>query len=464
MFRISRIALTYVAVLGATIGVFFLIRSVGRSLASTGTPLPEALVKPAASEAPGILLHVLLALVVIIVVARILGALFRRLNLPQVMGEVVAGILLGPSFLGWLAPDVASQILPVNTAPYLALISQVGVVLYMFLVGLELDMDLLQERTRAAIAISHASIVLPFLSGAAIALWLYPRYSASAVSFTTFALFIGVAMSITAFPVLARILTDRGMQKTRLGVLALACAAINDVVAWCLLAFVISVAHAQTGSLLFTLLTTIGFIVFVLLIAKRGALQLVRWQTAKGRTTKDIFAVVCAALLLSALATERIGIHALFGAFLLGTVIPHNSALARDIREKCEDLVVVLFLPVFFVFTGMRTQIGLVHGTRDWLACILIIAVASLGKFGGSFLAARWTGSDWREAASLGVLMNTRGLMELIVLNVGLDLGVLSPVLFTMFVIMAVVTTLVTTPILHRLGESGARSPAPAVT
>jgi Kef-type K+ transport system membrane component KefB len=464
MIRISRIALTYVAVLGASIGIFFLIRSVGRSLTSTGTPRPEALVKPTASEAPGILLHVLLALVVIIVVARILGALFRRLNLPQVMGEVVAGILLGPSFLGWLAPELATRVLPVNTAPYLALIAQVGVVLYMFLVGLELDMDLLQERTRAAIAISHASIVLPFLSGAAIALWLYPRYSASAVSFTTFALFIGVAMSITAFPVLARILTDRGMQKTRLGVLALACAAINDVVAWCLLAFVISVAHAKTGSLLFILLTTIAFILFVLLIAKRGALQLVRWQTAKGRTTKDIFAVVCAALLLSALVTERIGIHALFGAFLLGTVIPHNSALAHDIREKCEDLVVVLFLPVFFVFTGMRTQIGLVHGTYDWLACILIIGVASLGKFGGSFVAARWTGSDWREAASLGVLMNTRGLMELIVLNVGLDLGVLSPVLFTMFVIMAVVTTLVTTPILHQLGESGAQSPASAVT
>ncbi len=458
MIRRSRIALIYAASLAASIGAFFWIRSLGLSLVSTGAPAPQGPARPTASEAPGILLHVLLALVVIIVVARILGALFRRLNLPQVMGEVVAGILLGPSFLGWLAPELASRVLPVNTAPYLALISQVGVVLYMFLVGLELDTELLQERTQAALAISHASIVLPFLSGLAIALWLYPRYSNSAVSFTTFALFIGVAMSITAFPVLARILTDRGMQKTRLGVLALACAAINDVVAWCLLAFVISVAHAQTGSLWFTLLTTIGFILFVLLIAKRGALRLVHWQTAKGRTTQDMFAVVCAALLLSALVTERIGIHALFGAFLLGTVIPHNSALARDIREKCETLVVVLLLPVFFVFTGMRTQIGLVRGTRDWLACLLIIAVASLGKFGGSFLAARWTGSDWREAASLGVLMNTRGLMELIVLNVGLDLGVLSPFLFTMFVIMAVVTTLVTTPILHQLTKSRAQS------
>lgn len=170
--------------------------------------------------------------------------------------------------------------------------------------------------------------------------------------------------------------------------------------------------------------------------------------------------MVCAALLLSALVTERIGIHALFGAFLLGSVIPHDSEFARDIREKCEDLVVVLLLPVFFAFTGMRTQIGLVHGTRDWLVCILIIATASLGKFGGSSLAARWTGAHWREAASLGILMNTRGLMELIVLNVGLDLGVLSPALFTMFVLMAVVTTLATTPILHAFEESGAALPA----
>ena len=459
MMQSLRSALIYAVSLGASIGIFLLIRSFEPSLVTRGSQGPPRL---ATSETPGILLHVLLTLVVVLVLARILGAMFRRLNQPQVMGEVVAGILLGPSFLGWLAPEVASQVLPVNTAPYLALISQVGVVLYMFLVGLDLDTDLLQKRSQAAIAISHASIVAPFLLGAAFALWLYPRYSTGVFSFTTFALFIGVAMSITAFPVLARILTDRGMQKTRLGVLALACAAIDDVTAWCLLAFAMSVAHAQTGSLLFTLITIIGFTFFVLLIAKRGALWLVGRQTRKGRTTQDMFAMVCAALLLSALVTERIGVHALFGAFLLGTVIPHNSVLARDIRARCEDLVVVLLLPVFFAFTGMRTQLGLVHGTRDWMACILIIGVASLGKFGGSFLAARWTGSDWREAASLGVLMNTRGLMELIVLNVGLDLGVLSPVLFTMFVFMAVITTLVTTPILHELTQSHGQSSDPS--
>jgi Kef-type K+ transport system membrane component KefB len=441
----------YALSLAVSIGTFFLIRSFGNLLVAPGAWAPSTPAATPSSEASGTLMHVLLALVVVLVAARALGALFRKLNQPQVVGEVIAGILLGPSFFGWLAPSVASKVLPATISTYLALISQVGVVLYMFLVGLDLDTDLLRHRTKASIAISHAGIVIPFLLGSTLALWLFPLYSAREISFTVFALFIGVAMSITAFPVLARILTDRGMQNTPLGVLALTCAAIDDVTAWCLLAFLVGVAHARAGNILLTLLLAIGFILFVLLIASRGAHWLVRRQIANGRTTQEMFAVVCAALLLSALATEQIGIHALFGAFLLGVVIPHNSALARDIHHRMQDLVIVLFLPVFFAFTGMRTYIGIVHGTRDWLACILIIAVASLGKFGGSYLAARWTGSNWREAASLGVLMNTRGLMELIVLNVGLDLGVLPPALFTMFVLMAVVTTLATTPILHSL-------------
>jgi Kef-type K+ transport system membrane component KefB len=446
-----RIALGYAASLIASIGIFLWIRRSGLSLAALDEPQARAAVQAVPADTGAVWVHVLLTLVVVLVVARTLGALFRFLHQPQVMGEVVAGILLGPSFLGWLGPGLASQILPLSIAPYLAVISQAGVVLYMFLVGLELDTDLLRQRTQSSIAISHASIVAPFLLGATLALWLYPRYGSRHVSFTVFALFLGVAMSVTAFPVLARILTDRGMQNSPLGVLALACAAADDVTAWCLLAFVVGVAHADPGNLLFTLATTVAFILFLLLIVRRGALWLVRKQVEKGRTTRDMFAIVCAALLLASLATERIGIHGLFGAFLLGTLIPHDSKLARDLREKSEDLVVVLLLPVFFAFTGMRTQIGLLNGTSLWLACILIIAVASLGKFGGSLLAAWFTGSDWREAASLGVLLNTRGLMELIVLNVGLDLGVLSPTLFTMFVMMALVTTLATSPILHLL-------------
>ena len=450
--RKSRVFLFYAASLVAAVGVFLLIRSAGLRLLAPPASHPPGIVEtPPLAETPSLLLHVLLALLIIVIAARILGAIFRWLHQPQVMGEVIAGLLLGPSFLGWLAPQVSSQLLPPVIAPFLAVIAQVGIILFMFLVGLELDTGLLRQRTRASIAISHASIVVPFLLGAGFALWLYPRFADGSISFTAFALFIGVAMSVTAFPVLARILTDTKMQTSRMGVLALACAAVDDVTAWCLLALVVGVAHAQPGRVLLTVGAAIAFILFVLVIATRGAVWLTRRQMSQGRTTQQMFATVCVSLLISALVTERIGIHALFGAFLLGAVVPYDSQLARDIREKCEDLVVVLFLPVFFAFTGMRTQVGLLKEPADWLVCVVIILIASSGKFGGSFFAARITGSDSKEAASLGILMNTRGLMELVVLNVGLDLGVLSPTLFAMFVLMAIVTTLATTPILQAL-------------
>jgi len=448
----SRVILFYAASLAAAVGIFLLIRFAGLRISPPLAPQRSGI--PATSPFPetsSVLLHVLLALVVIVIAARTLGAFFRRLHQPQVMGEVVAGLLLGPSFLGWLAPQLSLQLLPPAIAPFLAVIAQVGVILFMFLVGLELDTNLLRQRNRATIAISHTSIVVPFLLGAGLALWLYPRFAGGGISFTAFALFIGVAMSVTAFPVLARILTDTKMQTSRMGVLALACAAVDDVTAWCLLALVVGVARAQPGRVLLTVAAATAFILFVLLIARKGAVWLARRQTSHGATTQPMFAVICVSLLVSALLTERIGIHALFGAFLLGAIFPHDSQLARDIREKCEDLIVVLFLPVFFAFTGMRTQVGLLQEPADWLVCLMIIFVASFGKFGGTLFAARLTGSDSREAASLGILMNTRGLMELVVLNVGLDLGVLSPALFAMFVLMAVVTTLATTPILQAL-------------
>jgi Kef-type K+ transport system membrane component KefB len=456
----SRVFLFYAASLAAALGIFLLIRFAGLQISPLLTAQPQRIPATAPpAETPAVLLHVLLALVVIVIAARTLGAIFRWLHQPQVMGEVVAGLLLGPSFLGWLAPQLSSQLLPPAIAPFLAVIAQVGVILFMFLVGLELDTNLLRQRTRATIAISHTSIVVPFLLGAGLALWLYPRFAGGGISFTAFALFIGVAMSVTAFPVLARILTDTKMQTSRMGVLALACAAVDDVTAWCLLGLVVGVARSQPGHVLLTVAAAIAFILFMLLIARRGAVWLARRQTSQGTTTQPMFAIVCVSLLLSALLTERIGIHALFGAFLLGAIVPHDSHLARDIREKCEDLVIVLFLPVFFAFTGMRTQIGLLEEPADWLVCVVIVLIASLGKFGGSFLAASITGSDNKEAASLGILMNTRGLMELVVLNVGLDLGVLSPTLFAMFVLMAVVTTLATTPILQALRVPGGTSP-----
>ena len=435
----------------AAAGLFWAIHAAGELLVA---PAPSGLLRfgvPAPAQARGVLSHILLALVVILIFARVVGSLFRRMGQPPVIGEMIAGILLGPSFLGRIAPQFAGFLFPVAIGPYLSVLAEIGVILYMFLVGLELDTDLLRQRTHASVAISHASIVAPFLLGGMLALWLYPLFSTRDVSFTVFALFLAVAMSITAFPVLARILTDRRSHKSRMGTVALTCAAVDDVTAWCLFAFVVSMARAQPGRVLLTLGLTAAFIASVLLLLRPAAVWFAGRQPKEAKTSKESVVVVCAALLLAALATQRIGIHALFGAFLVGAVIPHDSSLARDVNEKFEDLVVVLFLPVFFAFTGLRTQIGLVHGAREWLICLVIIAVASAGKFGGASLAARITGLSWTESASLGVLMNTRGLMELIVLNVGLDLGVLSPTLFAMLVIMAIVTTLVTTPALQAL-------------
>lgn len=449
--RNLRTPLLYAVMIAAAAGLFWVISSAGELLLAPGSTGLLRFGVPAPAQSRGLLTHILLALVVILVFARALGAVFRKLSQPQVMGEMIAGILLGPSFLGRLAPGFAGFLFPNSIVPYLSVLAEIGVILYMFLVGLELDTDLLRQRTHASVAISHASIVVPFLLGGALALWLYPRFSTSDVSFTVFALFIAVAMSITAFPVLARILTDRQIHKSRMGAVALACAAVDDVSAWCLFAFVVSLARAQSGRVLLTLGLTAAFIASVLLLLRPAAVWFAYRQPWQEKTSKDSVVIVCAALLLAALATQRIGIHALFGAFLVGAVIPHDSSLARDVNEKFEDLVVVLFLPVFFAFTGLRTQIGLVHGWREWLICLLIILVASVGKFGGASLAARFTGLTWSESASLGVLMNTRGLMELIVLNVGLDLGVLSPTLFAMLVIMAIVTTLVTTPVLQAL-------------
>lgn len=399
----------------------------------------------------GTLPHVLLALIVVIIAARVLGALFRRLAQPPVIGEVVAGILLGPSLLGRVAPSVSSYVLPPSVAPHLQVIAQLGVILFMFLVGLELDTSLLRKRTRATIAISHASIVLPMALGGVAAFFIHDSLAPAGVPLRVFALFLGVSMSVTAFPVLARILTDRGISKTELGTLAISCAAVDDVTAWCLLAAVVGLARHDFGEVLVTLGLSALYVAVMLAVVRPLLARVVRRQELLGRITPDAIAMIFIGLLASALATEYAGIHALFGAFLLGAVIPHQSLLAKSLHEKLGDLVVMLLLPAFFAYTGMRTQIGLLSDARSWLVCAALIGVACAGKFGGGALAARFTGLSWRDAASIGVLMNTRGLMELVVLNIGLDLGVISPTLFAMLVVMAVVTTLATTPLLELL-------------
>ncbi len=405
------------------------------------------------------LLHVLLALVVVIAASRGLGFVFRYLHQPPVIGEMIAGIMLGPSLLGQIAPEVSQYLLPSAIAPSLGVLAQVGVILFMFLVGLELDTSLLRKKSHSTLAISHASIVLPFVLGAATALWLYPVLSTRDVPFTPFALFMGVAMSVTAFPVLARILTDRDLQRTPLGVIAISCAAVDDVSAWCLLAMLVGIAKSQSESVLLTLGLSASYIAFMLVVVRPWMKRMVRSQALTGGVTQNHIAIIVVGLLLSAFATELIGIHALFGAFLFGAIIPHASPLAKDVTQKLEDLVIVLLLPVFFAFTGMRTQIGLLSSATHWLICAVIIVVACLGKFGGSALAARFSGLSWRDSTCLGVLMNTRGLMELIVLNVGLDLRVLSPTLFAMMVIMALVTTFATAPLLALFTRGQQNSP-----
>ena len=446
---VAATAVGYAALVVGAVLLFLWIRTQGLQLVAPSATGEHLFGIARSDQRIDILLHVLLALVAIIVAARGMGLLFRRFGQPPVIGEIVAGVLLGPSLLGAVAPTVYDFLLPPPIAPFLQIIAQVGVILYMFLVGLEMNPAQLRGTAHTTLAISHASIIIPFLLGSGLALGLYPILSTSDVSFTAFSLFLGVSMSITAFPVLARILTDRRMQTTPLGVMALACAAVDDVTAWCLLALVVSVVQAHGQSPLVTVALTVVFIAAMFLVLRPLLLRAVRRiERAEGRTPANAIAFLFVLLLGSALATEWIGIHALFGAFLLGMVIPHDSRIAQDLTGRLEDLVVVLLLPVFFAFSGLRTQIQLLDGMGHWLMCALIILVACLGKFGGSTIAARITGLPWRDASALGILMNTRGLVELIVLNVGLDFGVISPTLFAMLVIMALVTTFATSPIL----------------
>jgi len=459
----------YVAMLLGAIALFLVVRNAGEALTAPAPTLlaPESAATAGGTASTDVVFHVLLALAAVVLVGRLLGAVLRAFGQPPVIGEVLGGILLGPSLLGRVAPVVSTYVLPASVAPALSVVAQLGVVLYMFLVGLELNGDLLRRRAQATVAISHASIVAPFVLGSLLALYLYPRLGTSTVTFTTFALFMGVAMSITAFPVLARILSDRGMTKTELGASALTCAAIDDVTAWCLLAFVVAVAKSDARSVLSILVLTVAFIA-TMFLGLRPLLtkRLVRSDDPVA-PTREALALVLVGVLLSALATELVGIHAIFGAFLFGVIIPHDSSLARALRDKLHDLVTILLLPAYFAFTGMRTEIGLVSGASDWLICGLVILVATAGKFGGTLVAARATGLDWEHGIGLGILMNTRGLMELIVLNVGLDLGAISPTLYAMLVIMALATTMATSPLLSLLGvgsanalQSGLRRPS----
>lgn len=455
----------YLATLAAAAGLFLLVWRAGAGLTAGG----EAVAGGAKGAGVDVVLHVLATLAATVALGFTLGRLCRWMGQPPVIGEVIAGILLGPSVLGAVWPDAMHALIPAKTTDpnglvpaALKAVSQVGVVLYMFLVGLELNAARLKKQAGAAVAVSHAGILAPFVLGSALALWLFPTLAPAGTPFLSFTLFMGVAMAITAFPVLARILTDRRMERTELGVVALGCAAADDVTAWCLLAVVVGVARAEAGRVAWVLAGT-GAFVAVMLFAVRPLVA--RLSARLDKTEGPLPAVVTAgtflAVLTAALTTEAIGIHALFGAFLLGAVVPHDGRLAREFTAKLKDPVTVLLLPAFFAYTGMRMQLGLLGGWAEWGWCGLIVLAATVGKFGGATLAARLAGQGWRGAAALGALMNTRGLMELIVLNIGLDMGVITPTLFAMMVVMALVTTAATSPLLSLiLGRSAAQEQA----
>ncbi|NEU72525.1 universal stress protein [Hassallia byssoidea VB512170] len=393
---------------------------------------------------------VLIEVLIVIGMSRLIGLAFIRIKQPLVIGEIVAGIMLGPSLFGWVAPNLAATLFPPETVPFLNILSQVGLIFFMFLIGLELDPKYLKGKINVAILTATMSVLVPFALATLLALLLYPLLYDGNVSFTAFALFLASATSITAFPVLARIITEKNLQATYLGTLALTSAAVNDLAVWCLLALGIAVAReGSIGRAWHTIIASLLYIGFMMTVGRSFLQRLAIYYRRTERLNQLLLALIYMGVVASALITELIGIHLIFGAFLLGTIMPKNAGLVREIAGKTEDFVLIFLLPVFFAFSGLRTQIGLVNRPELWLLCGLVLFVAIAGKYLGTYVAARFSGIEKREASALGWLMNTRGLTELIVLNIGLSLGVITPLLFTMLVIMALVTTFMTSPLLE---------------
>lgn len=388
-------------------------------------------------------------IIAIIGIARFLGLLFSKLGQPGVIGEILAGIILGPSVLGAYFPDLSLSLFPPGSLGNLQVLSQIGLILFMFVIGMELDISVIKSKAKDAIFISHISIVVPFTLGVVLAFYTFTEFAPEQVPFISFALFMGISMSITAFPVLARIIQERGLTRTKLGTIAITSAAVDDVTAWCLLAVVIAIVKAgSVNSALLTIGLSLVYVMFMWYLLRPFLQRLGSIYNNRESISRGLIAAVLLMLLGSAWATEVIGIHALFGAFLAGVVMPDSLNFRKIMIDKLEDVAVVLLLPLFFVFTGLRTEIGLLNSQELWQMCLLVIGVATVGKFLGSGLAALFVGQSWKDSLSIGALMNTRGLMELIVLNIGYDLGILSPQMFAMLVLMALVTTFTTGPML----------------
>jgi Kef-type K+ transport system membrane component KefB len=395
----------------------------------------------------------LLQICIIVLSGRAVGLLLKRLGQPAVIGEIAGGILLGPSAFGYFAPETFARVFPAQSIPTLQSLSQIGLILFMFLVGLEFAPELMRGRKHTVVVISHVSIIVPFLLGTALAVYLYPRLADPGVTFRSFTLFLGTAMSITAFPVLARILTDRNLTRTPMGNTVIACAAVDDVTAWCILAFVVVLARAGDPTQLAIQLPLVAIYVLGMIFVIRPLLR----KLAPTKVTETSLAAMLLLVLASSWTTELLGIHALFGAFLAGAITPREASLNEAIVPHIRGLTNVIFLPLFFAVTGLRTNVGLLRTPGLWLCCALVLAAAIAGKLGGATISAKAVGFNWRDATAIGALMNTRGLMEMVVLNIGRDIGVVSTSLFTMCVIMALVTTAMTTPLLDLLVRSAAR-------
>jgi len=388
-------------------------------------------------------------IVTIIMVARLFGWICMKIKQPSVIGEMIAGIVLGPSLLGMYFPEFSAFLFPKESLGNLQFLSQIGLILFMYIVGMELDLSVLRKKAHDAVVISHASIIIPFALGIGLSYFIYREFSPDGIQFTSFALFIAISMSITAFPVLARIVQERNLQKTKLGTIVITCAAADDITAWCILAAVIAIVKAGSfTSSIYVIIMAIAYVFLMIKIVRPFLKRVGDLQAGKNTISKPMVAIFFLTLILSSYATEVIGIHALFGAFMAGAIMPENAKFRTLFIDKVEDVALVLLLPLFFVFTGLRTQIGLLNDSHLWMTAGLIILTAVVGKFAGSALTARFVGINWKESLTIGALMNTRGLMELIVLNIGYDLGVLGPEIFAMLVIMALFTTFMTGPAL----------------
>lgn len=409
---------------------------------------------PVNAHVENVLLIVMIQLAVIIASARASGMLFRRLGQPQVCGEIAAGLILGPSLLGGLMPDLFARVFDPSVSQIFSILSQIGLVLLMFLIGLEFDFGHLDENRRTAFSVSIVGIVLPFSLGFALGWFMHGQMGLSG-SWINFALFMAAAMSITAIPILGRIMVELGLNRTRIGALTISAAAIDDATGWIILALVTAIVRSSFDPWKLSLMILeVGAFAAVMMFAIRP--MMIRWTQralakSNGELSLNSLAVLLILILIAAMATNLIGIFSIFGAFFLGAILYDRHEFVAAVKRRLSDFVTVFFLPIFFTYTGLRTDIGTMTGATLWIFCGLVLAAATIGKFGGCTLAARANGLPWRESAIVGVMMNTRALMELIVINIGYDLGIIPKSVFFMLVFMAVFTTYITTPILRRL-------------